>query len=233
MSEPRYETVLGLDNIPLELPVARLGSRILAALVDYLAVWALFAVWVLATTVVGIALDLGQGWRIALVIAGLFAAEWGYFAGMEVATGGRTLGKRAVRLRVVSRAGGRAGAGALAVRNLVRTVDLLIGALLMACDPLSRRLGDWLGGTLVVHAEPRPREREVVLVRIPPGWEASRVAVAEGLLGRAGELDPGHALNLARRVVSWVERDAPELLAGTPVADDPMTALRLALVAGG
>jgi uncharacterized RDD family membrane protein YckC len=230
MSELPRETVLALDNIPLELPVAGVGSRVLAAFLDYLAVGLLLALWVVAATAVRAFAELSEGWWYALLAIGFFTVEWGYFAGFEIATGGRTPGKMAVELRVVDRRGGRAGAGALLARNLVRTVDVVVGSLLMALDPLSRRLGDWLGGTLVVHVPQRPRE--VTLGRVPPGWGAPEVALVEAFLARADDLDPGHALNLVRPLLAWVERDAPDWLAGLPAADQPVASLRGALQVG-
>lgn len=237
MSELRHETVLGLDNIPLELPLARLGSRSLAAALDYLVVMALIALWTGAMLVLSMVdlFDAGEAdtakltWGAAVWILGVFAIEWGYFIAWEVATGGRTLGKLALDLRVTRRTGARAGKGALVARNLVRSIDLLIGPVMMLLDPLARRLGDWLGGTLVVHET--PSGVEVELGRVPEGWSPRRVAVVEELLARADELDPAHAINLSRRVLGWVERDAPELLADLPPDADPLFLLRRALEA--
>ncbi|HVR08119.1 MAG TPA: RDD family protein, partial [Thermoanaerobaculia bacterium] len=163
--------------------------------------------------------------------AGIFLIEWGYFAGMEIATGGRTLGKMAVRLRVVTAEGAEPGAGSLLVRNVVRDVDYLVGVPLMAADPLARRLGDRLAGTLVVHEE---RQQSVLLGRVPPGWSAREVAIVESFLARAGELrDAATRDEMARLLLSRIERDAPELLAGLDEsrAAAPVGALRQALAA--
>jgi len=233
MSEQSRETVLGIDNIPLDLPVAGLGSRVLAALIDYLAVALLATLLGFASLGVGAASGRpGLGWL--LFAAGFFLLQWGYFAAFEIALGGRTPGKAAVGLRTIHRTGGAAGAGALVLRNLMRAVDLAAGAPLIAFDPLARRLGDHLAGTLVVHARrtpPRP-----VLGRVPPRWGAREVALAESLLARAGELEGERAERLARQLLSWIERDAPELLAaaGDPAARRaaPVEALRRALSAG-
>src|SRR5262249_51524643 len=128
----------------------------------------------------------GPQWAPVLVIAGLFLLDWGYFAVQEIATGGRTLGKRLVKLRVVTAEGGTPGAGPLLIRNLVRSLDIFFGPILMVIDPLSRRLGDRLAGTLVVHE--REREAAPVLGRVPPGWGARELAVVESLLARARNL---------------------------------------------
>lgn len=221
------QAVLGMDNIALDLPIAGLGSRVLAAGLDYTILTILMFAGALGSIVLVGALDLSVGWAVALVIVVLFAIEWGYFIGSEVLTRGRTLGKMAVRLRVVGREGGTASASALLVRNLVRFVDLFAGVPLIATDPAARRLGDRLAGTLVVHD--RPAEAEVVLGKIPDGWGAKEVAVAESFLRRSPELQPGRRRYLARRLLALVERDAPEQAAEVAGYSDPDLALRRAL----
>jgi hypothetical protein len=142
--------------------------------------------------------------------------------------GGKTLGKRALQLRVVTAEGGTPGAGALLIRNLVRSIDLLVGVLLMAFDPLSRRLGDRLAGTLVIH-DRRP-EVGPLLGRVPPGWGARELAAVEALLARAGTVeDPALVRRLADRVLDRIRRDAPGLLAGVDTGADPLAAIRRAL----
>src|SRR5689334_3361321 len=97
------ESILGLDNIRLELPVAGVGSRVLAGVLDYLVVGLLVLVWSLLCTFVLPALG---NWGISLLIVGVFLIEWGYFAASEIATGGQTLGKKALHLQVVTAEGG-------------------------------------------------------------------------------------------------------------------------------
>lgn len=224
------ETILALDNVPLELPVAGVGSRILAGFLDYALVTLLMLGWVVLLV---FTLDAarkagpGAGWWLALLILGLFAIEYGYFSGLELLMGGRTIGKRALGLRVVTREGGRPGPAALLLRNAVRTGDLLVGVPLMAFDPLARRLGDRLAGTLVVHS--RPREKEVVLGHVPRGWSGREVAVAESFLRRAGDLEPHRARPMARRLLELIERDDPTLMSGIAPDRDPVETLRRVL----
>lgn len=226
MADIRRESILGLDNIRLDLPVAGLGSRSLAAALDYMVLGGLALLWVLA--VVFLMAQVSRAWAPALLIGGWFLLEWGYFAGLEIATGGRTLGKLAVKLRVVTAEGGTPGPGALLARNLVRSLDLVFGAPLMAVDPLARRLGDRLAGTLVVHD--RPPEAAPVLGRVPAGWGPRELALVEAFLARAGALeDTAAAWEMAGRILERIRRDAPELLAGVDTRSDPVGAVRQAL----
>jgi uncharacterized RDD family membrane protein YckC len=222
----RHESILGLDNIRLDLPVASVGSRSLAAFLDYLILMALVLLWVILSAFV--LRFLSPSWVPVFLIVGIFLLDWGYFAGSEIATGGRTVGKMALQLRVVTAEGGSPGPAALLIRNLVRTLDLVFGVPLMAVDPLSRRLGDRLAGTLVVHD--RGREVAPVLGRVPPGWGARELAAVESFLARARALeDTAGAWQMADRILERIRRDAPELLAGVDTRRDPVAALRQAL----
>ena len=75
-----------------------------------------------------------------------------YFFACE-AIWGQTLGKRALGLVVVGRDGQRAGVGPVAVRNLLRPIDMfpfyLIGLLTMLLTPRRQRVGDLAAGTFV------------------------------------------------------------------------------------
>ena len=226
MAAIRHESILGLDNIRLDLPVASVGSRSLAVFLDYLILAALAIGWVF---LVVIALTpLLPNWVPVFLIVGIFLLDWGYFAGSEIATGGRTVGKMALGLRVVTAEGGSPGPSALLIRNLVRVLDLVFGVPLMAIDPLSRRLGDRLAGTLVVHD--RGREKAPVLGRVPPGWGPRELAAVESFLARARTLeDTAGAWAMADRILDRIRRDAPELLKGVDTRRDPVAALLQAL----
>jgi uncharacterized RDD family membrane protein YckC len=217
-------TVLGLDNVPLDLPVAGVGSRALAAFLDYLLVG--IAVFVWGALCVGAAATWrGLGWWMAAVfLVGFFIIEYGYFASVETLREGRTFGKWALGLRVVSREGGRPGTPSFLVRNAVRSVDLFVGIPLMALDPLSRRLGDRLAGTLVVHAQaPAP---ETVLTRAPRTWGVSEAALLETFLRRAPDMEGWRAERLARQLLACIEHDDPELGGRIDQAAEPVGALR-------
>lgn len=232
LEDPRgsdLSTVLSLDNVPVDLPIARVGSRVLAALVDYFLLMLISIAWAVGSLALAAALELRPGWGVAMLLAGAFVLDYLYFAVQEIAMDGRTVGKRVVGLRVVARDGAAAGAGAVLVRNLVRTVDVLVGVLLMGLDPLARRLGDRLAGTLVVHQRPAPAE--LVLARLPPGWGTAEARLVESFLRRAAELEPSARMLLGRRLERWVDSRAPGFLPGAP-GDDPVPRLREGFTGG-
>ena len=220
---------IALDNVELELPFAGVGSRILAAFLDSLllvVIW--FALMVMATAAFALmsAAGVGGTWIVVVLVAAMFIIQWGYWAVVEVAMGGQTPGKKLIGLRTVNRTGGAASTGALVVRNLVRFLDLFVGIPLMAFDSSSRRLGDRLAGTVVIHD--RPEADPVMLRRLPVGWGRRQVALVESLVRRQSTLDVSVAQDLARRVLSLAERDDPAFLASVPADLAPTERVRVA-----
>jgi uncharacterized RDD family membrane protein YckC len=94
-----------------------------------------------------------QLWRANLAagfwILGIFTYVL-YFIVPE-ARSGATLGKRLLRLRVVSEAGNRIDWTASVLRNLIRPIDAF-GGFLFALGARRQRLGDRAANTVVVHA---------------------------------------------------------------------------------
>lgn len=145
------------DNVGIGYDVAGLGSRFIAQIIDALIV----GVVILAVSVglVGaISVDNSRNRLVGiLAIAGVDLFVYvGYFTLCEMLTGGRTPGKSAGHLQVLGISGAAARPGQLFVRNIARLVDVLlgVGVVLMFCSRHSRRLGDFLAGTVVVRVRP-------------------------------------------------------------------------------
>jgi uncharacterized RDD family membrane protein YckC len=157
------------DNIGIGYDVAGLGSRMIAQLVDSLIVGFLIvvvAVGVLSAINPRTAQDAAIA-GLALVGVNLFVYV-GYFTLCEVVTGGRTPGKSAGQLRVLDISGAAPTAGQLLVRNVARIIDVIagLGVVVMFCNAHSRRVGDYLAGTVVVHV--RPTMSLAAVVTPPP-----------------------------------------------------------------
>ena len=95
-----------------------------------------------------------SGLGIGLILLALFAAQWIYFAAWEGVTG-RTPGKSALRLRVVTTTGRPINFTDAVLRNTLRAADALPNAYVvgLACMALTRRfqrLGDLVAGTMVI-----------------------------------------------------------------------------------
>lgn len=204
--------ILGLDNVAIDLPIAGVGTRVLAAFIDTIILTILSILLIVAASVAGLMTE--NGWVFFTVyLVGGFLLHWGYFTIAEIATGGQTPGKKAFKIRVVTDDGGLPTASALTIRNLLRVIDNLIGVLLIALDPRSRRLGDRLAGTLVIHDVAQSSE-SLVLSTIPKGWGPQEIALIEAFFERNASLDPDRLDGLARRIVGLIERDDPDFFDG-------------------
>jgi len=141
------------------MPLAGIGSRFIALLVDTLIWFAgiLVLVLFLAIFLPGIAAfsEASAEWAFAVFLFILFLLNWGYFTLFEAFWNGRTPGKRVARIRVIQRSGRAIGLFESMARNLVRYVDQLpffyaVGVIAIFVTRQHQRLGDLAAGTLVV-----------------------------------------------------------------------------------
>jgi len=171
--------------VAIELPLAGIGSRFIAILVDYLIWGIVFLVLGLLAAIIIPALHFFGGvsanWAIGITLLIVFLLQWGYFALFEAFGNGRTPGKRVAHIRVIHQSGRGINFVEALARNLVRIVDAApsfyaVGVIVMFLSKRSQRLGDMVAGTLVV------RDREVD----SPNWgESSGRTITEPRLATA------------------------------------------------
>ncbi|MGO9405572.1 MAG: RDD family protein [Terriglobales bacterium] len=210
------------EQIALELPLAGIGSRFLALSIDTLIQG---VVYLITAFVFIITMPLGSsvlmflpklvGPAVAIFI--LFAVYWGYFAFFESIWSGQTPGKRYAGIRVIKESGRPINAFEAIARNLMRAVDGLpgvygVGVVCMMCNQQSRRLGDFVAGTVVVHEKPTEDVR--------PSWNISdqgisstpdmtqlapeELVLIETYLHRRWDLDPGIRVNTALQIANRI-----------------------------
>jgi uncharacterized RDD family membrane protein YckC len=149
------------ELVAIRMPIAGIGSRFIALLLDYL-IWIaglLFVVWIFAFF--GPSLKafnkLSEQWAVALYVFLLFLFNWGYFTLFEAFWNGRTPGKRIARIRVIQRSGRAIGLFESMARNFIRYIDMIpwmvpyaVGVIAIFATRDHQRLGDLAAGTLVV-----------------------------------------------------------------------------------
>jgi uncharacterized RDD family membrane protein YckC len=148
------------ELVAIDMPVAGIGSRFIALLVDYL-IW---IVVIIALILIFHYVDpsltrfskLGEKWATAIFTLVGFAFYWGYFTLFEAFWNGRTPGKRVARIRVIQRSGRGIGLFEAMTRNLLRIIDQIpfiyaVGVVTIFLTKQHQRLGDLAAGTLVVH----------------------------------------------------------------------------------
>jgi uncharacterized RDD family membrane protein YckC len=207
------------ERVSLSLPVAGIGYRCLAYLVDlallfFFWVLAYFVFTLLVSDVVGFFSGL-SGLVRTLMVLGVFATQWVYWTLCEVLLGGQTPGKRLVGIRVVRVDGSPVGVLESAVRNLVRVVDSFpliyaVGCLSVLLTRQHRRLGDLLAGTLLVREERIDLDKytatAVPSAALPSPGVATRLASGDvelilSFLSRAPWLEPAARTRLGARLV--------------------------------
>ena len=211
------------EQIALELPLAGIGSRFLALAIDTL----IQGVFYLITAIIFIfTLPVGSSVFTflpklvgpALAVFILFAIYWGYFAIFEIVWKGQTPGKRYAGIRVIEESGRPINAYEAIGRNLMRAVDGLpgmygVGLIAMMCNRQSRRLGDFVAGTVVVHEKPTEEVR--------PSWpvaqgraetapalakvSAEELVLIETYLSRRWDLDQYVRVNTAVQIADRIK----------------------------
>lgn len=210
------------ERVAMQLPVAGIGYRSLAYLIDVsliLSFW-IIVYFLYALTGPDVLKVLGSMSTFARVAAtlGLFFFQWIYWTAAEVLWRGQTPGKRLMKIRVVRTDGSPVGVFESAVRNLLRIVDFLpvaygVGVVVMLIDKQHRRLGDLVAGTVALREE----QIDLSSYRAPAatapkatGREptAQEHEVLASLLGRYDALDPTARLKLARQLAERLGDDA-------------------------
>ncbi len=234
------------DAVALDLEVATIGSRGIAYLLDL----ALFAAVFVVLSLVQLALggggwfDSGLGVAIALVLA--FLWQFGYPIGFETLWRGRTLGKAAMGLRVVTVEGAPVGVRHATIRAVTAPFEVLLTTGLVAsiasfASPRAQRLGDLAAGTLVVRERRIAREPQAATFRPPPGSETYVAQVDVSAVGpreyglvrdtlrRAGELPAEARWQVAGEVADAI---APRVRPLPPAGTSPEAFLAAVAAAG-
>jgi len=142
-------------------------------------------------------------WAKAVGILFYFVVSIGYGIVLEWRWRGQTLGKRLLSLRVIDAQGLRLQFSQVALRNLLRVVDMLpalylVGGIAAFLSPKCQRLGDLAANTVVTH---EGRWQEPDLDRIAPARYNSLLAYPH-LAARLRSLASPEAVGLAVRAVT-------------------------------
>jgi uncharacterized RDD family membrane protein YckC len=195
-NEPRFapplDTTVRLvtpERVEFSYTLAGPFRRSLAYLLDI----AVMAILLIVGYFVSISLTFGQPSGLGPILVIYFALTWGYGAFCEAIFNGRTVGKMALGIRVMTVEGVPITGAHAAIRNLIGTLDgplvfLYLTALTsMVLTSKFQRLGDLAAGTMVVVEETRygskvPRVEDALVakllmhlpLRVSAGSEMSR-----------------------------------------------------------
>lgn len=227
--DPAPERIVTGDAVALDVAIAQLPVRAAAALIDILVMGVgyliLAMLWVLTLA------DFDTALSAAVLIIFMVLVLVGYPVVFEMASGGRSLGKMALGLRVVSDDGGPERLRQAVFRALSSVIEIwmLTGGPAVICSmisPRGKRIGDVFAGTMVV-SERVPRLNPPP--PMPPGlawWAATlqlsalgseQADMARQFLSRAAQLQPQVRAEMAARITGEVvARIAPPPPPGAP-----------------
>jgi uncharacterized RDD family membrane protein YckC len=225
----QQEPVVTGDAVVLDVQIAQLPVRALSAIIDVTVVFIAyiigFVLWAITLT------QLDPALSAAVLVIFTVLTLVGYPIVFETATRGRSLGKMALGLRVVSEDGGPERFRQALFRALAGVIEIwtFAGGPAVICSLLSpkgKRLGDVFAGTVVI-SQRAPR-----LTPPPPmppqlAWWASslqlsglgahQAELARQFLSRASQLDPQVRDQIAYRIAGEVVAQiSPPPPPGTP-----------------
>jgi len=200
------------EAVVLELETAGVASRAFAGLIDLAAQFGIFFVTLLILQIGGL-LASSENTVVAVVFA---AVVMGYPLLSESLWRGRTLGKRALGLRVITVEGAPIRLRHAALRMMGGLVDRYLppvgvtGVLFVLGTSRHQRVGDLLAGTIVIRDPVRTGLPPAVWFPVPPGMEAfaatidptamtdAQYTVIRSFLLHNRELTPDARYSLAR-----------------------------------
>jgi len=225
------EPVVTGDAVILDVQIAQVPVRAIAALIDITVVFICYVIGVVLWAVTLSQFD--SAFSAAVLIIFTVLAVVGYPVIFETATRGRSLGKLAMGLRVVSDDGGPERLRQALFRALSGVIEIwmLTGGPAVICSlisPKGKRIGDVFAGTVVI------TERAPKLSPPPPmppqlawwaqslelsGLGSETAEMARQFLSRAPQLQPQVRDQMAYRITSEVvSRISPPPPPGTPAS---------------
>ena len=214
------------DATELTLPIAGVGSRSYAFIVDWHIRILLALAWLVGAAVffglfggAGLWENLFQGADVVasyLIVLPPILFYFLYHPVLEMALKGRTPGKRAAGIRIVTLDGQTPDASALLIRNVFRLIDSLpifyiVGLVTVLLSARQVRIGDMAAGTVLAHEKKltgKAFERFATPDDTPV--DLPIMEVAQDLLARWNKLAPDKRSEIAVKLITSQGQTLPE-----------------------
>ncbi|RZL50933.1 MAG: RDD family protein [Pedobacter sp.] len=147
------------QHIDIDYPVAGLGERVAARLIDiaiFVGIWLVFIMLSLATGF----FSRNETVLVILIIFFAFAIVF-YDLLCEIFMNGQSVGKRVLKIKVISLNGGQPTIGQYFLRWIFRFIDFTVvtawvgGLISVAVTEKKQRIGDLVAGTTLIKTVPR------------------------------------------------------------------------------
>lgn len=177
---PHYIEVETAHNVKIDFEVASLMDRILGSLIDSMVTVAYLVVVIFLISIFADGVDNlfgAENRTLAIILAVILIAPLVFYhLLMEIFFNGQSIGKMAMKTRVVSMNGKPVSIGSYIIRWLFRLVDFQItssvGALVaVAAGGKGQRIGDMVAGTSVISLKPATVLRSTAHIAIPDDYK--------------------------------------------------------------
>lgn len=174
------------EAVVLQFETAGIGSRMLAGLLD-LAIQVALAIGGFAALGAIASVGALEGIAIALVYVLLFLVLFGYPVVLETLWRGRTVGKAALGLRVVTVEGAPIRFRHAAIRSILGIVDwyatnFTVGIVSLLVTKRNQRLGDLVAGTMVLRERGAASSPQPMRFSPPRGFESYAATLTTAVL---------------------------------------------------
>jgi uncharacterized RDD family membrane protein YckC len=148
------------QHVDIDYPVAGLGERIAARLIDLGIFLGLYVIFILLTLIFGLSVGMESTPYLIIGLAILYGASYVFYNLIcEIFMNGQCVGKRLMKIKVISLDGSQASIGQYFIRWLFRLVDFAFtgqvgGLICIAVSKNKQRIGDIVAGTTVIKTVP-------------------------------------------------------------------------------
>lgn len=184
------------QNIDIDYEIAGLGERIVARIIDY-AIFLFIAI--LGFSIANAADFMRETGTGAVVMVIIYASLYVFYDLLcEIFMNGQSIGKRVMKIKVISLDGARPSISQYLLRWLFRIVDFtltldLCALISAAVSEDNQRVGDMVAGTTLIKTSPRTQMSSIVFMPAGDGYQV--------VFKEAGQLNDGD-ISLIHEVIT-------------------------------
>jgi len=162
------------QNIDIDYEVAGLGERILGWLIDIVIFGLIFFLGMVGVGLIAAVNDSGIG---VIILIGIYASLFVFYDLIcEIFMNGQSIGKRIMKIKVISLDGGQPTVSQYFLRWLFRIVDISLDGgvcalISIAVSEKQQRVGDMVAGTTLIRTEPRTQMQHIAFVPEADNYE--------------------------------------------------------------
>jgi uncharacterized RDD family membrane protein YckC len=158
------------QHIDIDYPVAGLGERIAARLIDWGVFLGLYISFIILSFTLGTA---GSGSIVVSVLLFIALLSYAFYNLVcEIFMSGQSIGKRVMKIKVISLDGGQPTLGQYFIRWIFRLVDFVLtfqvgGVLCIILSDKKQRIGDIVAGTTLIKTVQRTKFENIAFHSLP------------------------------------------------------------------